>query len=452
MTAGESSRPADLCVIGAGWSGLAAAVSAASAGLTVRLIDAARQAGGRARSQSLDLGFGPVVLDNGQHLLMGAYRDTLRLIDMVSPHTATYSRKPFRLRDTSGLDLRAGRYPAPWHLLAALAGAQGLSLAQRFAATRLMTALRLSGWRALPGETVDQMLVRHRQPEPLCERLWRPLCLSALNTASANACARTLVTILRDTLGSDASACDFIIPHTSLGDCLPRPALTWLAARDITPEWSVTARSLRAGERGWTIVTREQTIGARSLILALPPAQAARLLESFDHAGLTAIARRWVSALSGLAPAPITTVYAAWPTSALPALPDWLMLNSSGPGEWLFDRGVHRDHRIAAIVASGCDAQGHGSPSAFAREIAGYAARAAGLPAPRYAEAIVEKRATFSCVPDRPRIDQPEAGHLPGLWLAGDYTEAWYPATLESAVRSGSRAAHLASHWLVRQA
>ena len=96
----------DVAVVGAGWAGLAAAVELVDAGAVVSLLDAAPRAGGRARAQALQVGGRTVELDNGQHLLVGAYRETLRLVDKVcGDATRVLRRAPMQLVATDGLHL-----------------------------------------------------------------------------------------------------------------------------------------------------------------------------------------------------------------------------------------------------------------------------------------------------------------------------------------------------------
>jgi squalene-associated FAD-dependent desaturase len=448
MQISNTQSQAEVCVVGGGWAGLAAAVEASAAGRSVRIIDAARQLGGRARTQVIDLGFGPIRLDNGQHLMMGAYRETLDLIQRVSgPSPMPLRRRSMWLRDSAGLSIRARDLPAPWHLALAFMGRTGLRAREALAAARLIWRLRSAGWQTPPGETVDRLLARCQQPQSLSDRLWRPLCLSALNTSSDEACAQTLAIVLRDTLGGSAADSDFVLPNQTLGDCLPGPAMQWLNHRGAHIELGSAARTIERRSEHWIVHTDQGEIEADALILALPFLQSARLLEALTDTsgGSMKEAKNLAVTLRRMRPSPISTVYAAWPEDTVEALPDWIMLKHDGAGEWLFDRGLHRAHRVAAIVASGLDAQSYTSASDMGRCIALDAAKALGLAPPQFARTVVEKRATFACTPDRPQISQPRAGHLPALWLAGDYTEPWYPATLESAVRSGRRAGLLAA-------
>lgn len=444
----SASDPADVCIIGAGWAGLAAAVEASAAGLKVLLLEASRQPGGRARTQAVDLGFGEIRLDNGQHLLMGAYRETLALIDRIHAGQSPYARHRLALRDTLGLSIAAPAWPAPLHLAGALGRAEGLSAAEKLAAATFMIRIRLARWTTHAGETAEALLERHAQPESLRRRLWRPLCLSALNTPSHTACAQTLACVLRDTLGAERDASDFILPRDTLGECLPAPAVRWLDDRGARLLWGATVRRLDESSEGWTARTGETTHHARMLIIATPSGQAAQLLRSIEAPQHAEASAAFTRDLRALEPAPITTVYAAWPEGTVGPLPPWVMLNHEGPGEWVFDRGTHRGFRVAAIVASDCDSNGHESLDALAETIAGSAARSMGLAPPVHARAITDKRATFACTPARPTVGQRPLGSRVALWLAGDYTERHYPATLESAVRSGRRAALQAIDWL----
>jgi len=442
----------DVCVIGGGWAGIAAAIEACAAGRQVTLIEAAPQLGGRARSISIDMGFGQVDLDNGQHLMMGAYRETLALISRIAPEASRrLQREAMALRDTKGLELGAARLPAPLHLAVGFAAARGLGLAGRLACLRLMFALWRRGWQVPPGETVTQLFARTRQPDWLIERLWRPLCISALNTPTDTACARTFSAVLRDTLGAARAASDFILPAGTLGECLPQPASSWLQARGARILLRTPVRALTREGSGWRVAHTDGSQFARSVVLALPPTNSARLIGSVAEAGENPACAALCESLSAFRPIPIATTYLAWPETEISTLPRWIMLgvdayrgDTTARGDWLFDRGVQGGHRIAAIVVSNATPPDESLESLTAA-VSVAATRALRLPTPSHSFTVFERRATFACVPDRPLIEQPAAGNLPGLWLAGDYTERDYPATIESAVRSGLRAGALAS-------
>lgn len=432
--------PNGIVVVGAGWAGLSAAVHAVQAGLHVRLLERAPFAGGRAREARIDFGAGPVAVDAGQHLLMGAYRECLRLASIVNGDASQpFERIALALRDTAGLRIEAHARRAPWHLLGALAGARGLSLRERWAALRLLASLRARGWRTPAGETVAALLTRHRQPGTLVDRLWTPLCVGAMNTAPEAACAAAFAVVLRDTLGAERAASDFVLPRTTLDEAITRPALAWLHARGATVSHGANVRALRRAHDGWRIETARSTVHAAQVVVAAPAADAARLLEPLDPRA---------AALAGFACEPIATVLLAWPRETLLPLPRWTLLHDDGRrawGQWLFDRGCVGAHRIAAVVVSVASRLDEAGREAVGEAIAHQAARQLELPLPLAHRAVIEKRATIRCTPDRPRIaGDAFADALPGLWLAGDYVDDEYPATLETAVRSGRRAAELA--------
>ncbi len=460
MSTASASAPIDLCVIGGGWAGIAAAVEACDRGLTVALLDAAPQLGGRARTLEIDMGFGPLRLDNGQHLMMGAYRETLALMSRVAPDEfRALHRSPLHLCDTNGLSLRATGAPAPLHLALGLVQSKGLGLTGLFACARLMLALQRCGWRVEAGESVAHLLERAHQPDWLVERLWGPLCASALNTPITEACAQTFAAVLRDTLGGPREASDFVLPKSTLGDCLPLPATDWLTKRGASIRLRTPVRALRLTDEGWRVTAPNAHVLARCIVLAVPPSNSARLLRSASVPGAPLNDADLTERLEAFRPIPIATTYAAWPAHQIQTVPPWVMLTQSssppGPsqqsrvtGDWVFDRGVQRGHRILSIVASAVDLADHGDSNSLTRAMAISASHALGLSPPVHATTVLERRATFACVPDRPRFSHPPSGHLPDLWLAGDYTEQDYPATIESAVRSGLRAGTLAANAL----
>ena len=443
---GAAPTRVDVVVVGAGWAGLSAAVQLARADRRVRMLDAAPAPGGRAREARLDFGCGPVTLDAGQHLLVGAYRESLALAHLLHDGAAPLDRFALALHDTAGLRLQAARLPAPLHLAVGVLRARGLPLAERVAMLRLMTALRRGSWRAAQGETVEQLLARLRQPVALVERLWSPLCMAALNTVPEQACAAAFAIVLRDTLGATRAASDFVLPRTTLGALIAGPAERWLRAHGAQLHWGTTARTIAPYAGGWQVRAGgdEPPIDAAQLVLAVPPHAAAQLLAPLCPDATQPGSR--VGRLGEFAYDAITTVYLAWPASQVPALPRWIMLRESPSrgehGQWLFDRGRCGAQRIAAIVISARARLSDKPVAAIAEGIGRQVATQLGVPPPAAMRTVTEKRATFRCTPDRPRVEVDAfAADLPGLWLAGDYVWPDYPATLEGAVRSGRLAA-----------
>lgn len=431
---------ARVAVIGGGWAGLACALALRRLGPRLDLFDASPLWGGRARAARVRLAGETVTLDCGQHLLVGAYRACLAQLDELGADgPARLVRRRLRLASPSGLDLRRLRLPGQAGLAAGLLLARGLSPAEKFAAIRLMAGLRAAGWRPPPGIlTASALLEAWGQPRRLVRRLWEPLCVGALNTPAEEACATSFAAVLRDTLGGAADASDMLLPRACLADLLSGPAVDRLRAAGVGLHLASPVANLVAEEGRWRLVPRGGREGARArydhVVIATDAHAAARLAAGVDPAA--------AGRLEVYRFAPIATAYLAWRGNV--PLPEAVMLDedrSRGePGQWLFDRGRQAGLRIAAVVVSARDRLADLDAVALGDACAGQACRQLGLPPPDGVRVLTEHRATWRCTPDRPRLAiDALAAAAPGVWLAGDYLETDYPATLESAVRSGRR-------------
>ena len=440
----------DTAVIGAGWAGLAACVGLVEAGHRVLLLDAAPQAGGRARTLLIEMGETHLRLDNGQHLLMGAYGSVLSLLNRIGIDTQTHlHRERLNLSSVDGLKLQAGRLPGQLSLVSALLTAQGLPWSARLSMARMLMQLPADHNSSWPqGLTVSAWLRQMQQPAGLVDAIWRPLCVGALNTEPDQACARSFARVLRDSLLSGARASDMILPVATLGELLPEPTLAWLQARGARVQLRTPCRALhRDGHPGgWTVMTDRSRIHARHIVLAVSPHNAARLLK--PH-----VDEQTLSQLNAFEYEPIATVWLAWRERL--ALPKAILLRdeiaAGHPGQWLFDRSHAATDQLntAAGVVVSAAGQALPSPSTLTEQVIDQLRVQMALPRPHAARSIIERQATVRCTPDRPRFETDAlAESCPGLALAGDWVWHHYPSTLESAVRSGDAAAD----WITRQA
>jgi len=420
-----------IAVIGAGYAGLAAAVELAAAGRQVDVFEASRTLGGRARSIEAH----GLTLDNGAHILVGAYRETLRLMRVVGlDPDSVLRRHRLRLDYPGELRIAAPRLPAPLHLAWALLAARGLSPAEKFAAMRFMRALEAQRFRLPRDISAAQMLADHRQSARLRRYLWEPLCVAALNTEVERASAQVFVNVLRDSLAADRAASDLLLPATDFSRLFPEPAAAWLAARGSRLQRSLRIESLRRSDAGYLVEAGATHGPYRQAIVAVAPFHLPKLV-----AGLPQLAGL-VADLQALEWEPIVTAYLAYPATV--RLPFAMIGVADGHAQWLFDRGqlCGQPGLIAAVISA------HGrhedlAHDALAARIHAEVGRTlqAPLPQPLWSRVIVDRRATFACTPGMRR--PPSATPLPGLWLAGDYVAGDYPATIEGAVRSGVAAA-----------
>jgi squalene-associated FAD-dependent desaturase len=440
-----------VAVVGGGWAGCAAAVALADAGHGVTLYEAARSLGGRARALEAQ----GRRLDNGQHIMLGAYDATLGLLRRVGIDARdALLRLPLQMRyppAQDAMDFVAPRLPAPLHMLAALLRAKGLRREDKLALARFSTSARWMGWQLYTDCSVAELLERFDQTARLTRLLWRPLCLAALNTAPEQASARVFLAVLRDSLGAKRAASDMLLPRLLLDALFPDAARSHLEARGGRVLTGTRVESLELDSQEhtarWRVNTNGGCVKVDAVVLATAPWQAADLLRTLPATeALTA-------QLDAFAYEPISTIYLQYDPALRLPLPFCALLDEPEKGIWgqfvfdrgQLDRGAMGGHEgLLAVVISGASGAAALERDALAAAVATQLASAFGMEAlvqPAWHQVITEKRATFACTPGLARPDN--ASGLPGLVLAGDYTAGDYPATLESAVRSATRAAGL---------
>ena len=419
--------PRSLAVIGAGWAGLAAAVEAVKAGHAVTLFETSAQPGGRARA----LHHEGLVLDNGQHILIGAYVQTLRLMQEVGVDTdAVLLRTPLRLTEPDGRGLHLPPGPPILAFAAGVWRRAGWNVAERLALLRHALGWALRGFRCPPMLTVGELTAG--LGATLQRDLVEPLCVAALNTPASQASAAVFLRVLRDALFSGPGSADLLLPRTSLGDLFPLPALAWLTAHGATARLSTRVRSLHAEGDGW----RVDNARFDAVVLATPPAEAARLAAD--------IAPPWAACAAALRYEPIVTVYAEAGNTVLPEPMLALPASPAEPAQFVFDRGQLGGPRgLLAFVLSGAQPWVDAGREATLEATLAQARRSLGpllRDEPRAHLLVAEKRATFRCTPG---LTRPATAIAPGLVAAGDYIDGPYPATLEGAIRSGLQAVQM---------
>ena len=436
-------------VIGAGWAGCSAAVELARAGYKVTLFEAARTLGGRARAVESN----GVLLDNGQHILLGAYNETLRLLGTVDIDPAeALLNLPLQMRYPpfgNGMDFIAPRLPAPLHLALALLRAEGLTRSDKMSLARFSTTARWMGWRLHADCSVSELLDRFDQTDRLIALMWRPLCLSALNTAPERASAQVFLNVLRDSLGARRQASDMLLPRTDLSNLFPTAAAAYIIARGGTVRTGAKVGALAQQDDGrWKIDATGNAVDGNwsayvdAAVIASGAPSAAVLMGKLGQETLA-------TALMAFEYEPITTCYLQYSPATTLELPFYALLDAPANGHWgqfVFDRGqldAVQAGLLAVVVSASSEAgalERDLLSAAIAKQLSEVFARPE-LANPTWTQVITEKRATFACTPglQRPLIDT----GLRGLALAGDYTASDYPATLEAAVRSGVAAAAL---------
>lgn len=456
------SKAKNIAVIGAGWAGCAAAVTLSERGHHVTLIEAARTLGGRARAVDLD----GRLLDNGQHIMLGAYSACLGLMRLLKIDLdKALLRLPLQMiyPHQTGIQFITPKLPAPLHVLFALMRAQGMSRDDKFALARFSTTARWIDWRLHQDCTVTELLQRYEQTEHLCRFMWNPLCVAALNTPPERASAQVFLNVLRDSLGAKRAASDMLIPRLDLSSLLPDAAADFVRQHGGQVMAGVSIQFLiQQDNQNWRLkplrATSEVEIDTISnqefdgIVIATNPKQAHRLLTTAfmttanaddSHASEELLANMQFSY------EPISTCYLQYPETVKLDRPFYALADDPQQGHWaqfVFDRGQLNTNQagLMAVVISASTEAISQPASQIITDVCQQLAQQLQIPAlatPTWTQVITEKRATFACTPDLKRPVNQTA--IPSIALAGDFTASDYPATLESAVRSGIKAAEL---------
>ncbi len=414
-----------VAVVGAGWAGLAAAIEAVRRGHQVTLLEATRELGGRARTLALTLPDGDSVdVDNGQHILIGAYCETLALMRQVGVDPAqVLHAMPLALRFPDGKGLALPKWPPPLHAAWGIATARGWSWRDKVALVLQSLRWRLEGFQCEPHVSVSQLCAE--LPPAVVRDLVDPLCVAALNVPAARASGAVFLRVLRDALFGPAegawNASTLLLPKVDLGRMFPQAGAAWLQAQGAQVRLGARVAGLRPDGASWQVDGEPFD----AVVLACPPWEAVRLVAG------AADAKAWLEATQALAFEAIATVYVTGgPRLPLPMLA--LHARAGRPAQFVFDRrqlGGPRGLLAFVVSASQGDARTvHDQVLDQAAEL-GWTVTAL--------KTVVEKRATFACTPG---VRRPPIAVAPGLVACGDYVEGPYPATLEGAVRAALQA------------
>jgi squalene-associated FAD-dependent desaturase len=408
-------------VVGAGWAGLAAAVEATRQGDAVTLFEMAPHGGGRAR----EVVWEGQTFDNGQHILIGAYTETLRLMRLVGADIERhFLRTPLRITYPEGAGLQLNDGPPAIAFALAVLRYRGWRWSERLALLRAAAGWRLRGFRC--DATLTVAALTGALPVAVRTELIDPLCVAALNTPARDASARVFLRVLHDALLSGPGSADLLMPRVSLGAAFPVPALRWLAQAGANVRLGHRVAQVTPDAARWKVDGE----AFDNVVLATTAPEAARLAAP--------LAPGWAQSAAALNYEPIVTVYARSAGAALPAPMVALREGPDAPAQFVFDRGqLGGPAGELAFVISGArawvDAGLDATVEATLRQARG--TLGAFLRGPlEPVKAFTEKRATFRCTPG---LQRPAMAIAAGLNAAGDHVDGPYPATLEGAVRSG---------------
>jgi squalene-associated FAD-dependent desaturase len=416
----------NVAVIGGGLAGLSAAAELSEQGIHVCVFEAAPQLGGRARSVE----WKGLTLDNGQHILLGAYQKTLTLMQKVGLNAQQLLlRQTLNLHLHQAIHLKAwGLLPAPLNLLMGLLSCKGLSVLERFRAVLFFQHLKKKNFKLKEDIPLYQLLIQFKQSKRLIESLWEPLCLAALNTPIESASAQIYLNILKDSFNQKKTDSDLLLPRMDLSQLLAQPIADYVRTMGGELLLGHQVHLIESTERHF-IVNETQF---SHVILATAAFSATKILDrSYPNVNLVD--------LNQLRYQPIFTVYLQYPATV--KLPNIMIGFTNKISQWVFDRGqLNGQSGLLAVIISAEGKHQNMTQDALANKIiAELKCAFPHLPAPDWYKVIAEKRATFACTANLKRPHQKTS--IANLYLAGDYTEGDYPATIEGAIRNGISAA-----------
>ncbi|MCH8862304.1 MAG: FAD-dependent oxidoreductase [Proteobacteria bacterium] len=425
-------------IIGAGLSGLSAAVRLAKAGIAVVLYEGANHAGGRARSfHDETLG---CRIDNGNHLMMSGNRTVRHYLQtigsedsLIDTGAAVY---PFLDLDSGARwAVRPGAGRLPWWIFSKDRRIPGTSAVDYMAVLKLL----LAGKDKTVADCFDRSSL-------LYQRFWEPLTLAALNTPPEEGAAVLLASVFRETFARGSAHCRPLVAAEGLSESFVDPALAYITANGGTVCFKSRLRGL-AADNGAVDLLRFAPGGGKgdislapslpgnsdgpgsggdAVILALPPERAAEVLP-------------WLEPPEGSYPIVNVHFLLKQAPAGFDEIPFIGLIG--GTAHWLFVRG-----NIAAVTVSAARDLAGEANDLIAATVWRDVARALdmlGAPLPPF-RVINEKRATFAGTPASLARRHGTTTRYGNLFLAGDWTDTGLPATIEGALRSGYKAADAA--------
>lgn len=432
-----------IAIIGGGCAGLSAAAALVDRGFQVTVFESSPYLGGRARTVSTK----QHELDNGQHIFIGAYHQTLALLNKAGLSLEhAFLRLPIHINmqsthgDTVFSFKSAHFLPAPFHLLTGILCCKGLNWIERFSAIKLMLHLKKTNYSQVQDLQLNDYLKAHKQSNKLTRFLWEPLCLAALNTPIATASTRIFLHVLRDSFSKEKSDSDFLLPRLDLSQIISEPLARYIETKGGLialgqKVLSISSAENNLGEHEFNVDTTLRKHKFSHVVIATAPNHVAKLIKNLP------LLDDLCNVTEGYRYQPICTIYLQYAENI--QLPHVISGLCNSIGQWVFDRGqLCGQLGLMSVVVSASSEHQQLTQQELALRIAQELSLAfPQLPKPLWHKVISEKRATFSC---EVMITRPSNQTLqPNLYLAGDYTYANYPASIEGAIRSGLLCAEL---------
>jgi len=389
------------------------------------------------------------ILDNGQHIMLGAYHFTREIFELLGlKETNIFHRCPLELKlfstNEKPVHLKAPSLPAPLHLLFSLISIKGLSLDEKLKVIIITFKLYSYNFKLKKDLTVEQLLSEHNQTPKLIKALWEPLCLATMNTPVKKASAEIFLNVLKDSFTKKRQDSDLFFFRQDLTQTFCKPAIQFIKDNDSSIYFADKVIRIKENqhetEAKFSIHTKNKIYHSDQVVLACPASITEKLL---SDAFLLSCLKPEQASLNFFYE-PIYTIYIQYPAHIKLPYPmvGFFSCKLKVTSQWAIDRSLMGQAGLIAVVISGSGEH----TQMTSEQIIVSAHKEIGFVIPHLPDfleykIIKEKKATFSC---RVNISQQRPAtntSVSGLYLAGDYTNTGYPATLEGAIKSGVLAA-----------
>lgn len=431
-----------IIVVGSGWAGLSAAYTLAQNNQKVVLLEAAPKAGGRARAVL----FEDIMVDNGQHLLLGAYEEILKLLHALGIKEAdVLERLPLDIlmidiQDVNhSFQFQLKKLPFFLQFLYSLFSLKGATIIERLRMLQFCAYLIYNKFKIDKDIPVKTLLEQHKQSKGIIKKFWKPIALATLSTPIEIASSKIFLFVLQKAFFSSTSHSDWLIPKTDLSTFLPNAILKYLNQKDSQIIYNQRVQKVIFEEEEVRVFTNQAEYIGSAVILATPPNISAQILKNSQN---EALLPELIQKLQSYKYQPITTLYLRYSQKIHLKKPLLGLINSMA--HWVFERvSIGQDNMISIVITGNgphTDLSHHELIKKITDELATLDPL---LKSPLAYKIICEKKAAFSCEVGIEALRLNNCLPLPQLGFAGDYIENEFPATLEGAVRSGIKVATL---------
>lgn len=432
----------DVLIIGAGWAGLSTAITLVDQGKRVCVIDSAKAAGGRAR----EVNYCQYAVDNGTHIMVGAYTHVLALIKKVHNkniwnENTLLERQALNLNykqlEKQSIELPKIVLPAPFNIIISFLLAKGLSLKEKIRILNFGLKVKLNLIHLKADIDLESFLAGQNQTPDIIKNIWEPLCIAIMNTPINQTSTEIFLRVLKDSFFKNRSASDLLFFKTNLSDIFPNPAQRYIEQHKEKIFFNRRAESITKDDGFYLVKTKSTTYRTKHVVIATAPTAAANLLNTINS---EAEHNELITNLQTFTFQPICTVYLQYPELITSERTMQGFLGTTI--QWMFDKSSSIQPNLISVIISSQGSHLEMDNPTLINKVTNELARFyPHWPQPNDAFVIREKRATFTASVNINRIRPSNKTDMDNLWLAGDYTNTLYPATLEGAVRSGQQCA-----------